>query len=348
VIVVLSLTNFSTWAGEDLYRLEPFTLQQSIHDAQGNVQAVTGRFVTMALPVMKRGSGLRYEHMLPTGHERPGPPIVLKVKPRFFFDRNAPFSHPFERPLSRILLYWGCGENPGKGQPQVIETAGFDDDQLARHLAQMVRSSMPGRHSAEKRGPDEAIAYHSAPLPKGAEMQGLHELHAGLKRTQFRVGGNGDFLEPITVSDAYLSDRGSATVRWQPVPGASAYFVNLYVHPSKSPVAVIWTSSRIPEMGFVLSEHHPGGAEVSRLRDEGVLMQADNRECTIPSAVTQYRDYAIAIQVHAFGTETVIAPESGGVAGPASAIHITPRATTTILLLNQGNAVKQHHVSRDF
>jgi hypothetical protein len=29
----------------------------------------------------------------------------------------------FEKPKARMLIYWGCGESVGKGQPRVIDTA---------------------------------------------------------------------------------------------------------------------------------------------------------------------------------------------------------------------------------
>ena len=137
-------------------------------------------------------------------------------------------------------------------------------------------------------------------------------------------------------------------MRWERVPGAAAYFVNMYVHPSKSPVALVWTSSRVPETGFALTERHPGGGELIRLRNEGVLMHDDSLACTIPSVVTRYRDHAMSIQVHAFGAETVIAPASGRERSPATAVRIAPRATTTTLLLKLRGGSDGKQALREF
>jgi hypothetical protein len=176
-------------------------------------------------------------------------------------------------------------------------------------------------------------------------MRGLHEVRAGLNRTQFMVGEQSDFLAPINITEARVSDRG-ATVRWEGVPGAIAYFVNMYVHPARSPVALVWTSSRVPETGFALTERHPGGDEMIRLLNEGVLMRASSHECMIPSIMTRYRDHAMSIQVHAYGSETVIPATSMEEGGLARTIRIAPRATTTSLLLKLDSADQQQALRR--
>ena len=347
LLIVLAAAKGPAWAEERLYHLEPFTLQQSIRDGRIEAQRLTGRFLTMTLPVMARSNAARYEHLLPKGPDQPGS-FALKIKPASLFDRNAPLGHPFEQPMSRILLYWGCGEQPGTGQPKVINAADFDNDELARYVKHVSGSSVPTRQSRGGHGRVEAVAHRNMQFPDGVDMRGQHEIRAGLNRTQFIVGEQGDFLPPVNITEARLSDRGDATVRWERVPGASAYFVNMYVHPSKSPVALVWTSSRVPETGFALTERHPGGDELIRLRNEGVLMQSDSLECTIPSVVTRYRDHAMSIQVHAFGAETLITTASGEERRPVTVVRIAPRATTTTLLLKLRGGAGDRQALREF
>lgn len=334
LLVVLAAAKNPAWAEQGLYRLEPFTLQQSIRNGAGEAQRLSGRFLTMTLSAMAGSSTARYEHLLPPGPDD-HPPFALNVRAGFFLDRNAPLGHPFEQPLSKIVMYWGCGEKPGNGQPKVFDAAEFDD-----RLTQALTSSRPAMHAGSRRRPDEAVAHRNTLFPDGAGMRGLHEVRAGLSRTQFMVGEQSDFLAPINITEARLSDRG-AMVRWERVPGAAAYFVNMYVHPARSPVALVWTSSRVPETGFALTERHPGGDEMIRLLNEGVLMQANVYECAIPPVMTRYRNHAISIQVHAFGAETVIPPASKEERGLARTVRIAPRATTTSLLLKLDGADQQ-------
>jgi hypothetical protein len=339
IALAFTLISYPAWGDPGIYRLEPFTLQQSIRHGEGEAQRLTGRFLTMTLSLMARSNAARYEHLLPAGPDEPQA-FALKVKAGFFLDRNAPLGHPFEQPLSKILMYWGCGEKAGGGQPKVFDAAEFDDQ-----LARVLTSSMPATHAGSRRQRDEAVAHRNALFPEGAGMRGLHEVRAGINRTQFMVDEQSDFLAPINITEARVTDRG-ATVRWERVPGASAYFVNMYVHPARSPVALIWTSSRVPETGFALTERHPGGTEMIRLLDEGVLMRANSHECTIPPVMTRYRDHAISIQVHAFGPETVIHAASREEVGLARTIRIAPRATTTSLLLKLDGADQQQALRR--
>ena len=334
--LLASLASCSAWAPPGHYRLEPLTVQQMEINRESSPGKPAERFLTLMLPVAAGNVSTSYEHLLPQ-QPTPSHPLALKVRPLFFFEGSLARSHPFEPSLRHILIYWGCGEVAGKGQPRVINVDAVDDEQLTQLLAPSPNpTDSPGRLGVVSEA-HRGVAYYSARIPEQAEVRGSHELRAGPTRTRFTVGEQGDFLPPVAITRVRGPDQGGTTIRWERTPGALAYFANMYVQRSNGPIAVIWTSSRVPEAGYLLSQGHPGGDELTRLLEKGVLMHADTQECTIPSAVMQHASHAMAIQVHTFGPETAIPATSSDMGLPSLAVRVAPRASTTILLLNPGH-----------
>jgi hypothetical protein len=337
LLLALALANFSAWAAAGAYHVEPYTAQQISVDDAGTSHPLTERFLTLMLSDVGGNAEGKYEHSLPS-REDSIRPVALKAKPRSLFEGSLARRHPFEPSLTRILMYWGCGQQTGKGQPKVIKRDALNDEQLTRLLAPSPRSSDSSGGLEQVSRAERLVAYYNARMPERTQMHGTHELRSDSTRTRFTVGEEGEFLPAVTITQVRVSDAGDATIRWDRTGSAVAYFANLYIQRMNSADVIIWTSSRIPEAGYLLSQAHPGADEVLRLRNKGVLMHKDAQECTIPSAVIRHAAHAMAVQVHAFGPETVIAATSSELERPSTTVRVVPRATTTILLFNPNSS----------
>jgi len=329
----LALANFSECAAATDYRVEPVTLQQVVmHDGTASRQPAT-HFLKTVLPIPSSSRARSYRHLLPRG-ALPDRVLELKVGPRFLFDKTVG-GHPFEPAFKRILMYWGCAQEAAEGQPRVIEADGVNDGQLAQLLSSSAKPRVVLEGVRPISDPGSVVAYHDEIVPEQWDMRGTHELLIGRARARFTVGEEGKFLPPVNITRAWISERGAAMIHWARVPGATAYFVNVFVQRKARSDVVVWSSSRIPEAGFLLTQTHPGQEELARLRGDGVLMSPDVEDCAIPGAVVQHATHVIAIQVHAFAPESVVVPRTGEGEPGMAAVKIAPRATTTVLLVSR-------------
>jgi len=314
--------------------LEAFTLQQIDMRARGSAHQAPARFLTLMLAVGAGAKASGLVHVLPTpvlDSRR----LALELRPIEWFAGSLAHRHPFERPFKRVLLYWGCTEQASAGQPRVIDAGKVDDQQLSRLLAPRPGFGPYSTISEQAAaGNLSAVAYRNVLMPPGARIEGVHELHAGGDRMEFSVDAAAEFPAPIAITDARVTPSGSAIVRWQGPTGAMAYFATLYAHPGNSPDVIIWTSSRVPEAGYLLSQGHPGAEALLRLRNEGVLMPPEQRQCTVPSAVTRRAAQVLTLQLHALGEETMqpVIAETAPVA--VATVRVATRATATIVLPN--------------
>lgn len=333
VVLSLALANFSECAAAVDYRVDPVTLQQVVmREGTASRQPAT-HFLKTVLPIPSSSHARSYRHLLPRG-ALPDRVLELKVGPRLLFGETVG-GHPFAPAFRQILMYWGCAQDAAEGQPRVIAADGVNDGQLAQLLSSSTKPRVVLEGVRPISGPGSVVAYHGEIVPEQWDMRGTHERLGGRVRARFTVGEEGKFLPPVYITRAWISERGAATTHWARVPGATAYFVNVFVQRKPCSDVIVWWSSRIPEAGFLLTQTHPGQEELARLRGGGVLMSPDVEDCAIPGAVIQHATHAIAIQVHAFAPESVIVPRTGEGESGLATVKIAPRATTTVLLVSR-------------
>ncbi len=84
----------------------------------------------------------------------------------------------YEKPKGRMLIYWGCGEHAGAGQPTVIDFAKMAAGQvppgmaaMANYRASRERSAHARRASANGRTPRI-----SRPVPASGSLLGAHKV----------------------------------------------------------------------------------------------------------------------------------------------------------------------------
>jgi len=316
---------------EAVYRIEPTTLREVLVVNQAISNNPAARTVALHLWPIQGNGAAPYRHYLPAAAGNSSP-ISVPVRKLSATDLALARMHPFEQPFKRVHVYWGCGKPAGRDrQPRTLRTDVLTDVRLSARLA-----PSPVERDAAQRLEDfpqdkRMVASQDIRFPDELRMNGPHELRRGHHVTRFDVSKQGEFLAPLDIANVARDDDGSIEVQWKKSAAASAYFVNMFIHQRLSPDVYIWTSSRTPEAGWLLSRSHPGGEQVKRLLESRVLLDPETDRCSIPAAVTRHAGDALVIQVHAYAAEMRVAPrvESGA---PALSVRIAPRATSSVMV----------------
>jgi len=308
------------------YTVAPHTVRQII--ARNGQMSFAGGDHFLGLRLTSPGNASSYGHVLPA-HASPRTVIDLPVRTMSIIEVERAREHPFEVPLARVLVYWGCGERVGKDQPRA-HVAGQDQTRLSRRLA-----PSPGSSASEKRLaaiPRERRLYarKETRLDLPSAFEGEHHLETAHSRHAFRIESGRGFLPGIDIVRASVSPASGVRIEWTPVPGAVAYFASTFIQHAGSRDVVIWTSSRVPEAGWLLSRMHPGEKELGQLLARGVLMGPEASECTMPAAVVKHAHGTLVYHLSAYGAELRTTAHDTRRRIPID-VQVQPRATTTIM-----------------
>jgi hypothetical protein len=191
-----------------------------------------------------------------------------------------------EQPKGRMLIFWGCGENVGPGQPVVIDfskvAAGQPVPNLVSRSVRAPRGPAFGSSRSYGHWPNER---DRQAVPAGASLRGEHQVKGNYSPDiRFAVERH-DFMPGVELGAARAAGGGQA-LNWKPVAGATGYFASAFGANQEGGATdmVMWTSSAVQETGGALMDHVPP-AEVARLIRERVVMPPDRTECTVPAEV---------------------------------------------------------------
>ena len=230
-------------------------------------------------------------HLIPPGMAM-GPQLPLltpepsKPQPPSPPERDLP--EGVERPKGRMLIFWGCGEQAGPGQPVVIDfsriAAGQAVPNLVSRSLRLPRGPSYGTSRTYGHWPNER---DPQPVPAQASLVGEHQVKGNYSPDiRFNVERH-DFMPPVELAQAKTASSAQQ-LTWKPVTGATGYFMSAFgggAGPGgDSGDVVIWTSSAVQEMGSSLAGHVPP-AEIARLIRERVVLAPDRTECTVPAEV---------------------------------------------------------------
>ncbi len=121
----------------------------------------------------KAPAGAQAEHVIPPAL-RMGPSLPLIAPPR---GEIAPATMPEIK--GKMLIYWGCGDHVGAGQPMTVNLADLASGKLPESIKRAASAMGRSRHSSG--GPmcaagfgDWPYAEDSRPVPAGASLVGPH------------------------------------------------------------------------------------------------------------------------------------------------------------------------------
>lgn len=239
------------------------------------------------------------EHLPPAGLGA-GPSLPL-VSPL----RQAPApSGPWqmEKPKGKMLIYWGCGEKAGPGQPVVLDFAQLAAGQKPPAFTSItIQPQIPP-------GPDRNTTYGEWPnqrsrtvVPANGSLIGDHVVRGNYTpEIKFTVAQGQDFLPALVVSNAPVAS-GAVQLSWQQVAGARAYFAGT-MGAKQDGTVVVWSSSAVQMPGMSLVDYM-SEAELQRLIGQKVLLSPQTLQCAVPAEVARAIENPM-LQVLAYGPES--------------------------------------------
>lgn len=194
-----------------------------------------------------------------------------------------------ERPRGRMLIYWGCGEHAGPGQPVVIDFSKIGPGQPLPHFPFIAvhhqNPPSPGRYKTYGEWPNGRTQEQPPAL-----LAVAHSVHGNYSPDiRFTLPADRDYMPPLMIDASTRTPAGATLLAWQPVAGATGYFAAMFGASrgdGGDPTIVMWSSSAQQTFagGGLLDYLAP--AEVRRLVADKAVMPPDQTKCAIPAEVT--------------------------------------------------------------
>ena len=187
----------------------------------------------------------------------------------------------FQRPKGRMLIYWGCGEHAGAGQPTVIDFAKVSAGQMPPGMAQLASMAHVARRPSSAPGFGEwPNRKDSRAVPAAGSLLGAHKVEANFAPPiGFSLGAGEDFMPGLGLSEAGATPAGAARLRWQPAAQATGYALAMFGANGSGDV-IMWSSGK----GFPTLDYLTPG-EVHRLVASGQVLPPSTSECLLPAEV---------------------------------------------------------------
>lgn len=244
---------------------------------------------------MPEGAGLGRSVPLVTPRQ-PGPP-----------EPDVPGMPQGQMPEARLLLFWGCGERAGPGQPVVID------------FSKIARGEIPpGLYAASIDVPEAWRIYQSnsttygewpnsrdnKTVPANASLLGAHRI-AGNYSPEIAFTLADDFMPALRASSSEMAS-GATGLSWNALPKATGYYAwAIGTNPdSRGQVRdmVWWTSSKTQQFGGPMSDWI-SPAVAAQLVEAGTVMPPSQTSCTIPAEVKQAGGAMLMTNLYAYGPQ---------------------------------------------
>ncbi|KAF0653241.1 hypothetical protein L107_09901 [Cyanobium sp. Copco_Reservoir_LC18] len=224
----------------------------------------------------------------------------------------------------RLLLFRGCAESAGAGQPEIITLQGLSKEQRRQALSGLKRLGTAGGPTGTSgRWPsgDGAPA-----VPPQASLVGNHVVASNYApEIRFQVGSGHDFLAPVKLTSTPAG--GAQRLSWPTIPTALGYQAMATGMGRQEGDIVMWTSSELP----MADSGVPGdlrAPEAARLVQRGVLLAPERTTCAV-SAQAMAAMGAAMVTFTAYGDTLLLSSPQGS---PAWRLSLERRSTATRLL----------------
>ena len=239
----------------------------------------------LRLASKERPSGApQADHIIPLGLGMGASlPLLTPIAEQAPRDTSPGMPQQFERPHGRMLIYWGCGEHAGVGQPTVIDFAKMAAGQIPpgmKSFMAMARAqSGPMSAPGFGRWPNQR---DSRQVPFGGSLVGSHKIQANYAPPiAFSLGSGEDFMPALGLREGGGLPSGASRLVWQAAPTATGYALAMYGSNGNGDM-VMWTSARSAEMP-TMDYLAPG--EVKRLVAAGAVLSPTTSQCMLPAEV---------------------------------------------------------------
>jgi hypothetical protein len=195
--------------------------------------------------------------------------------------------YQYEKPKGRMLIYWGCGEHVGQGQPTVIDFSKMAAGQVPPGMASfaaMGRGASPpraGQSASYGEWPNER---DSRPVPVQGSLLGAHKIEGNYSPAiAFSLAQGQDFMPDLGLNEAGSMPSGASRLAWRNAPQATGYALTLFGSAENGDV-IVWTSSAKAASAANLDYLPP--AEVKRLVTAGTVLPPTANQCLLPAEVS--------------------------------------------------------------
>ena len=224
------------------------------------------------------------DHLIPPGLQMGASlPLLTPMREEAPRDTSSGIPQQYERPRGRMLIYWGCGEHAGAGQPTVIDFSKIEPGKVPPGMAALASMAhvQTGPTSAPGFGrwPNER---DSRAVPVSGSLIGAHKVEANYAPAiAFSLGAGEDFMPALGLREAGALPSGASRLAWQPAPTATGYALSMFGSNGGGDV-VMWTSAKSAQMPAM--DYLPP-SEVKRLVTAGAVLPPTASECVLPAEV---------------------------------------------------------------
>ncbi len=224
----------------------------------------------------------------------------------------------------RLLLFRGCGESAGAGQPEIITLQGLTTEQRRQVLSGLKRlGTATGPTGTSGRWPSGEAA---PAVPPQASLVGTHLVASNYApEIRFQVGSGHDFLAPVKLTSTPAG--GAQRLSWPTIPTALGYQATATGMGRQEGDIVMWTSSELPMADSAVPDDLRA-PEAARLVQRGVLLAPERTTCTV-SAQAMAAMAAAMVSFTAYGDTLLLSSPQGS---PAWRLSLERRSTATRLL----------------
>ena len=262
--------------------------------------------LTLRLGSTQSASAPAADHFMPTGAGL-GRSVPLVGQRTQSTPSETPPGMQGQMPQGRLLLFWGCGEHAGPGQPVVIDFSKLARGQVPPGLyangvdlpdAWTVNSSNSTTYG------DWPNARDTKTVPANSSLIGAHRI-AGNYAPEINFTLSDDFMPALRATSRDIAS-GATGVSWNALAKATGYYAwAIATNPDQSGQSrdmVWWTSSSTQQFGGPMSDWLSPAA-VARLVQAGTVMPPSQTQCTIPAEVKQAGGPMLMTQLFAYGPE---------------------------------------------
>ena len=245
-----------------------------------------GHTLNLYLASKQRTAAPQAQHLIPPGLQMgPSLPLVAPVaaKP---VQASPGMPQNFQQPKGRMLIYWGCGEHSGAGQPTVVDFSKLAAGQMPPGFAAMAAAMTaaqpprPGQSAGYGEWPNDR---DSRPVPPAGSLIGGHKVEGNYSPAiAFTLGAGQDFMPALGLREAGALPSGAIRLTWSPAAQATGYALSMF-GASPSGDVLVWTSASkamaFPNMDYL------SPSQVKQLVASGGALAPSASQCTIPAEV---------------------------------------------------------------
>lgn len=228
------------------------------------------------------------QHLIPAGMQMGQSlpliaPAAAKPAPR-----SDGLPGDFQKPKGRMLIYWGCGEHAGAGQPTVIDFAKVAAGQMPAGFKAMmsaIQAAQPPRAGASAAYGEWPNSKDARAVPGAASLVGAHKVEANYApEIAFTLGQGQDFMPSLGLREAGALPSGAMRLTWNPAPQATGYALSMFGGSPNGDV-IMWSSAAkaaaFPNMDYL------SPAQVKQLVASGGALAPTASQCTVPAEVVK-------------------------------------------------------------